>query len=687
MASTSSSSNSDIEPTSSVAPTPATTESSAGLAPLKLDVKFVDSRWEEESDSWKYNDTTNPDVPAEQVQPVGTETTGSDDWEEFCFVVVRKHSKSQEKSQRTITFEIVLKSPYLVQACQDVIGDVRSISWNSEPIKLDPKMLITYMPRFEEHERELSSRTVRTEEDDRVLKSLGVLLAYLRKNYKQTLARIASLTKNHEITFDLLYAVLIPGTIVIRRCPVTRETRAMKLLRAEKYVNNCGQEYWQLECDGLECAADEDGEDEDDVGWNDDESKRSRRFGMSETTSQIRWFPGVEKINTLSVFPIEYHPDPSALKAVLLERARRWVSLCGVHHVHYKGTAARHEWVSGDLKLKRYGIRSRVMIDKAGLSRVDADYELPIPDRLFPERPNDNGVYGLTDDELLLASPILYGFSLTDKLWLEYNVNLVTPIIWNDEAFAGLVLPPERKTLLRSLIEAHKRLNSGGAGGFDDFVRGKGQGLVINLFGPPGVGKTLSAEATSEHLRRPLYIVGSGDLGTTAHELDRALDEAFDLAAAWNAVLLIDEADVFLEQRSLHDMERNAMVAVFLRHIEYYRGILFLTTNRIKTFDEAFLSRIHVALHFNELTVPTKVQIWRAFLRKAGLDQAELSEELLTKLAQRDINGRQIKNACRTATSLAISRGEQMRYEHLAEALNAMEEFMTEFAAISQAND
>ena len=103
-------------------------------------------------------------------------------------------------------------------------------------------MLITYMPRFEEYETKLKSRTDRSEEDDRVLQSLGVLLAYMRKNYKKTLARIASLTENREITFDLLYAILVPGTIVVRRCFVTREIRAMKLLRAEKFVNSCGQE-------------------------------------------------------------------------------------------------------------------------------------------------------------------------------------------------------------------------------------------------------------------------------------------------------------------------------------------------------------------------------------------------------------------------------------------------------------
>ena len=548
-------------------------------------------------------------------------------------------------------------------------------------LQLEPKTLIAYFPRLEQYAQNLSARTDRTEEDDRVLKSLGVLLAHIRKHYKQTLARIASLVENHEITFELLYAILLPGTIIIRRCPVTRETRALKLLSASQYSTNCGP-YWSLECEYLEFGTNEDEDGEQDIGWG-DIAEQPARFGMLDAGAQIRGFEGVEKINSLSAYPVEFHPDPTALKAMLIERARKWVSLCGVHHMHYKGNTGRYEWVSGNHKLRRYNVRSRVMIDKASFSRIEADYDLPNPERMLPPRANDNGVYGLTDAELLLAPPIVYGFSLADKLWLEFNVNHVAPIVWNDEAFAGLVLPPERKVLLRGLIEAHGRLSSDGPLRFDDFVRGKGQGLVINLFGPPGVGKTLSAEATSEHLRRPLYVVGSGDLGTSAGSLDNALREAFELAAAWRAVLLIDEADVFLEQRSLHDLERNAMVAVFLRHVEYYRGILFMTTNRIRTFDEAFLSRIHVALHFNELSVSTKVQIWRAFLRKAGLGEDELEEGLLVRLAERDINGRQIKNACRTATSLAVSRGEKMRYEHLEQALNAMEEFMADFTVIS----
>ncbi len=121
-----------------------------------------------------------------------------------------------------------------------------------------------------------------------------------------------------------------------------------------------------------------------------------------------------------------------------------------------------------------------------------------------------------------------------------------------------------------------------------------------------------------------------------------------------------------------------------LRHIEYYRGILFLTTNRITAFDEAFLSRIHVALHFGELTTSAKAQVWRAFLRKAGVSDSDVGEDQVQELAKREINGRQIKNACRTAKSLAYSRGEPLGVVHLAETLDAMEEFTAEFAALDR---
>jgi len=72
------------------------------------------------------------------------------------------------------------------------------------------------------------------------------------------------------------------------------------------------------------------------------------------------------------------------------------------------------------------------------------------------------------------------------------------------------------------------------------------------------------------------------DVGVKAEHVEEKLTNYFELATAWNAVLLIDEADILLESRSLDQgtLDRNAMVAVFLKILEYFEGILLLTTNR-----------------------------------------------------------------------------------------------------------
>ena len=106
---------------------------------------------------------------------------------------------------------------------------------------------------------------------------------------------------------------------------------------------------------------------------------------------------------------------------------------------------------------------------------------------------------------------------------------------------------------------------------------------------------------------------------------------------------------------------------------------MFLTTNRIKAFDEAFLSRIHVALHFDELTQTSKEQVWTAFINKVG---ADITEEQIRDLAGRGVNGRQIKNAVRTAHSLAVGRGETLAFGHFVETLDAMTEFTKQFEAV-----
>ncbi|CAJ2500031.1 Uu.00g028840.m01.CDS01 [Anthostomella pinea] len=198
-----------------------------------------------------------------------------------------------------------------------------------------------------------------------------------------------------------------------------------------------------------------------------------------------------------------------------------------------------------------------------------------------------------------------------------------------------------------------------GAEGFDDIVKGKGQGLVCVLHGPPGVGKTLTADCVAEHVRRPLYVVSSGSLGVSSQLLEDKLTSIMDMASTWRAVLLIDEADVFLERPVSRDIHRNAMVSVFLRVLEYYSGILFLTTNRVNKFDDAFKSRIHISIRYTDLSKASRLQVWRNFCGRipGGVD---IDERGLATLAKHDLNGRQTNNVVKAAESLPAFHGARL---------------------------
>jgi SpoVK/Ycf46/Vps4 family AAA+-type ATPase len=110
--------------------------------------------------------------------------------------------------------------------------------------------------------------------------------------------------------------------------------------------------------------------------------------------------------------------------------------------------------------------------------------------------------------------------------------------------------------------------------------------------------------------------------------------------------------------------------AVFLRLVEYYEGIMLLTTNRISTIDPAFESRVDVAIAYDDLTAPLRQQIWENFLFKLHGDGAEVDADSLTDaalrgLAEHELNGRQIKSVIKTAQLLARSKEQALGMGHL----------------------
>ncbi|MFX1765771.1 ATP-binding protein [Paraburkholderia sp. A1RI-2L] len=188
-----------------------------------------------------------------------------------------------------------------------------------------------------------------------------------------------------------------------------------------------------------------------------------------------------------------------------------------------------------------------------------------------------------------------------------------------------------------------------------DVVPGKSGGTTILCQGAPGLGKTLTAEVYAEVVGKPLYRVHSGQLGTTAASVGAALSTILRRAMRWDAVLLLDEADVYIRRRD-NDLEHNAIVAEFLRTLEYFNGLLFMTTNRIDDVDDAILSRCIATIHYETPPKADAVCLWKVLAEQFG---AALGDDVIETLTQTypNASGRDIKELLKLVTRYCKAKG------------------------------
>ncbi|MCJ1383606.1 hypothetical protein MMC17_006720 [Xylographa soralifera] len=295
---------------------------------------------------------------------------------------------------------------------------------------------------------------------------------------------------------------------------------------------------------------------------------------------------------------------------------------------------------------------------------------------------------GFEDTQYLICPPRVLGYHLDGKRWVELNVRLVSEIanLTDASSFRRLELNPVQKELIMKLIKSHAS-GTEKAPFMRDLTKGKGNGLVILLHGPPGVGKTLTAESVAKVTGKPLFSVSVSDIGLKPVEVENNLEVIFELAATWRAVLLFDEADVFLESRSSNtsNLDRNALVSVLLRVLEYYDGILILTTNRIRTFDIAVQSRVNFAITYKNLDDKQKKNIYQNFIEQLTHDNCQDRNQLLKWLDEEDnveappfkrLNGRQIRNVLFSAASVASGESDgRLKLEHIKKILRETQKF------------
>ncbi|KAF4845361.1 putative 26S proteasome regulatory subunit-like protein [Colletotrichum siamense] len=374
-------------------------------------------------------------------------------------------------------------------------------------------------------------------------------------------------------------------------------------------------------------------------------------------------------ISNLKVHPVSFGKKEDIEK--LTSRGEAFWRMKGRYYGCYTGWDHRHDHCYNS---------SRFMVDLATHQLMHPpkkpDFHVPTEHPINYAWPKKiKWEHKITPETILLLPSTVHGFNLQEKKWVDLDVDKFHPVAWNKNAFKRLVLEEKIKEMIYALVDiqtATKRM--------DDIITGKGNGLIVLLHGSPGTGKTLTAESVAEIAEKPLYRVTCGDIGTEAQDVEKYLSTVLYLGKLWDCVLLLDEADVFLEERTFADLQRNSLVSVFLRTLEYYEGILILTSNRVGHFDEAFKSRIQVAIHYENLSKKSRKAIWQNFLEMiedSADEDANISEleGHLDQLASEEMNGRQIRNALLTARQLAKHRKERLEWEHLDQVMKTSAAF------------
>lgn len=336
-----------------------------------------------------------------------------------------------------------------------------------------------------------------------------------------------------------------------------------------------------------------------------------QRFGTQKTTVSIPEFRGTKPFKNLQAFPFELHEKQAEMKAKLIERGRKVEALAGTNYRSYNGIGWRPR-NNGDTE--KFTVKGRIIVDAMGFNQFqpnesvfvapfspasncsdhilaekgcnhtntqllwnfpgidfhpDIDDDGMPTDGIFDEEEETTKLPELTDQQRLICTPFVRGYSLKNKKWLHFFVNGVSDINFNERAFSALNLPNNQKDLILGFTST-KQLHGNQ---YDDIIEGKGKGIIILLSGPPGVGKTLTAESVAEQMKVPLFIMAASDLGLDPRTVEAKLQDVMSMCSRWGAILLLDEADVFLEQRDLHELERNKLVSIFLRVLEYCKSL------------------------------------------------------------------------------------------------------------------
>ena len=200
----------------------------------------------------------------------------------------------------------------------------------------------------------------------------------------------------------------------------------------------------------------------------------------------------------------------------------------------------------------------------------------------------------------------------------------------------------------------------------------QGKAVILNFFGEPGTGKTLTAEGFAGSINKSIIKLGIAELESKfMGETSKNIQTIFKVAKENDSVLFFDEADTLLGKRLSSvtqgiDNEVNAMRSTLLIELEKFDGVAIFATNFAKNYDEAFRSRISHHIYFDLPDLEARKQLWNLMLVKE-IPLAENREDVIEKIAKlsEGFSGRDIRTCMRLVLPKALLESEQNNTEKM----------------------
>lgn len=343
-----------------------------------------------------------------------------------------------------------------------------------------------------------------------------------------------------------------------------------------------------------------------------------------------------------------------------------------------KGFFTSRSYRDDEVRLDNFGVQCHVVVDvlhetdseerrRSSSGHVDLFRWHPWNMRFFTPNEDELARHLEADEDSDFAPdlqipvhPLVPVFDLGRHIRCRVHVNNLTEYEYRVDIDHFLSIPEQDREMVDMLLDESKNA-------FVDFVTGKGASMNMLLEGGPGTGKTLTTEIFAEHKRMPLYSVQCSQLGLKPDDVEKNLRVILQRANRWNAVLLLDEADVYIRKRG-RDLQHNAIVGVFLRVLENASCILVMTTNIIDGTDDAIASRCIIRMSYDLPTPERQREIWRNL---AAVNSIELAAGTVDKFVAKHpkISGRDVKNILKLASIRSRSRNEPVDLKALEFAL------------------